>query len=442
MSSNPSIYNTNKYECREITPELLDDFSAKSPLGNFQQTSAMGRVRIKNNTEVSYLGFFENDKLVGACILEIHGQGIGRFAEVHDGPMCDFHNVELLEFVVSELRKHAKEAGAVQLVITPEVLYRIHDMHGCSAGDEGVDLKYVPKGAEFVTDNALLMNLEDCGFAHEGFSLGYSAVPRWRFLKDLTGIKNEQELLNSYPSSTKRNNVRLAIEGGVIVKVAGREDLQVFNALCEKSCDKHGFQNRSIKFYEDILDEFGKSVELDIAYIDTKKQVELWESKVAKFKADITKLEDSLENTNNKKRVNGRITDLKDKLAGAERRLAKAREYAEMGDMIPIACAMFIWHERECIYLYSGSDPKYNNLYGSNAIQHELMKKCIERGCSRYNFYGINGIFDDPKDEGRGVLEFKQGFGGYVEELLGVFEMPVQPAKYKLKKLAHRVLGR
>ena len=32
---------------------------------------------------------------------------------------------------------------------------------------------------------------------------------------------------------------------------------------------------------------------------------------------------------------------------------------------------------------------------------------------SRYNFYGISGVFDDPNDEGRGVLEFKQGFNGY-----------------------------
>ena len=70
------------------------------------------------------------------------------------------------------------------------------------------------------------------------------------------------------------------------------------------------------------------------------------------------------------------------------------------------------------------------------------MLECLERGCNRYNFYGINGVFDDPKDPGRGLLEFKQGFGGYVEELMGSFTLPVKPIVYKAKVLARKVLGR
>ena len=61
---------------------------------------------------------------------------------------------------------------------------------------------------------------------------------------------------------------------------------------------------------------------------------------------------------------------------------------------------------------------------------------------TRYNFYGIDGVFDDPNSEGRGVLEFKQGFNGYVEELMGSFVLPVRPLAFKFKTVVRKLLRR
>ena len=57
-----------------------------------------------------------------------------------------------------------------------------------------------------------------------------------------------------------------------------------------------------------------------------------------------------------------------------------------------------------------------------------------------YDFYGIDGIFDDPDDEGRGVLEFKQGFNGYVVEMPGDFMKVLRPVTYRAQRLAHKLL--
>ena len=95
------------------------------------------------------------------------------------------------------------------------------------------------------------------------------------------------------------------------------------------------------------------------------------------------------------------------------------------------------------IYLFSGSVEQYKPFYASALIQHDAMLHfCVEHGLSRYNFYGIDGVFDDPDDEGRGVLEFKQGFNGYVEELPGEFVLPVKPVAYAMKQFAHKLLSR
>lgn len=49
-------------------------------------------------------------------------------------------------------------------------------------------------------------------------------------------------------------------------------------------------------------------------------------------------------------------------------------------------------------------------------------------------------MFDDPEDDGRGVLEFKQGFNGYVEELPGEFTLSVSKLRYGVSDLAHKLL--
>ena len=72
----------------------------------------------------------------------------------------------------------------------------------------------------------------------------------------------------------------------------------------------------------------------------------------------------------------------------------------------------------------------------------KMMVKCIERGIPRYNLYGINGLFTPENNPGFGVLEFKQRFNGFVEEMPGEFVLPVKPLVYAAKQLAHKLLHR
>ena len=61
---------------------------------------------------------------------------------------------------------------------------------------------------------------------------------------------------------------------------------------------------------------------------------------------------------------------------------------------------------------------------GQYRLQWEIIKYAADNGYKRYNFYGIQDVFN-PKGKDRGVYEFKKGFGGYVEELLGSFILPI-----------------
>lgn len=92
----------------KLTDEEFDDFSARHPQGNFQQTSAMGRLRAAQGIDVEYLALKEGEKIVAAALFETHRSRFSTFAAIHDGPMCDYHDTEALTFFMDALKRHAK----------------------------------------------------------------------------------------------------------------------------------------------------------------------------------------------------------------------------------------------------------------------------------------------------------------------------------------------
>lgn len=430
------------FKLEEIDGAVLDEFNAHHPQGNFQQSTRMAEVRRAEGAEVSYLGVLEDGRLVAASQLEVHHSGISTFAQVHDGPLCDFHDTELTAFFLGELGKRARQAGAAQLDISPEVPYQIRDTNGKALPADGTLPLGVPTGSVAGADEAAFQTIVGCGFEHAGFDHTYNAVPRWRYVKDLIGIADQKALVATYVKNTKRN-VRIAQSSGVVVEKVGRDGLAEFHHLCELSCEKQGFENRPLSYFELLYDKLGDSAEFNVAYIDSLAFLKEWEDKRDEYKAEMDHFQKALATAQKPEKVQKKLDDMTSKYQAALKRIEVAHSYIESdGEHIPAAAAMFVWHPRECVYLFSGSDPKYAKFYAATAIQHHVIMECMERGVPSYNFYGINGVFDDPQDPGRGLLEFKQGFGGYVEEMMGSFTLPVRPVVFAAKRLAHKVLGR
>ena len=85
---------------------------------------------------------------------------------------------------------------------------------------------------------------------------------------------------------------------------------------------------------------------------------------------------------------------------------------------------MFIIIKPEIIYLSSGNYSKFMKFNSQYLLQWMMIKYGIENGFKKHNFYGIPAdINTHPKDYG--IYEFKRGFNGYVEELIGEFELPI-----------------
>ena len=113
------------------------------------------------------------------------------------------------------------------------------------------------------------------------------------------------------------------------------------------------------------------------------------------------------------------------------------KEEKEHGENITLAGSMFILTGKEVIYLAGGNHEEFLHYNSQYLIQWEMIKYAIENGYDRYNFYGIpNKLDENSKDYG--VYKFKTGFNGYIEELIGEFEIKTSFVYY-LIKLIHKI---
>ena len=116
------------------------------------------------------------------------------------------------------------------------------------------------------------------------------------------------------------------------------------------------------------------------------------------------------------------------------------KEYIEKyGDQdVILAGSLFVYMPQESTYLFSGSYTEFNKFYAPAVLQEYMMLETIKRGIPKYNFLGIQGIFDGSD----GVLRFKQNFNGYIVRKMGTFRYYPRPLKYKLISLIKKLLGR
>ena len=410
-----------------VSEDAFDAFGATHPQGNFQQTSAAGRLRRMSGIDTAYLAVVENSRIAAAALVETRRSRMSTFCMINDGPLCDWDDAELTAFLMDGLASYARSQGADHLTMTPERPYLLRDSHGAPM-DGGAP------------DDALVESLTGMRFAHEGFTRGYTAVPRWRYVKDLAGIADEKALLASYDKRTQWS-VKRAASMGVHVDELGADELDVFAEIERQTAQRRGFAYRGADYFRDFKAAYGDRAHFMVARIHIGEYVADIEAKRAGL-ADLVESLQAKHDAHPTTKTQRRLAEERRNLEAAESRLAAAAEYAGDGDVLPAAASLFVEHPREVVYLFSGSVERYKPFYASALLQHRAMADlCLARGVERYNFYGISGVFDDPDDEGRGVLEFKQGFDGYVEELPGEFTLPVRPLVYGAKRMVHRALG-
>lgn len=387
----------------ELSEQEFMNFVNKRPEKNFFQTVSMMNKIKKDGKEVYLVGVKEEGKIIGASLIAETGHKfLGKKTyEAYKGYVLDYRNNDLLRFMTNEVKKFLQKKKALRLIIDPYIQNLPRDADANIV--DGIDNRPVRE------------YLKRLGYVYNE----NGEQVKWTYCLDIKG-KTAEEIFNEMKSS-KRNIINKTISKFKLnIRTLKRNELSEFKKITSEASERREFDDKPLSYYEKMYDCFKDEVTFKICelncdvYIDSLEE----ENKVLKEKLD--KLSDALANRKKKENIELDINN-------NNKKIEEAKELKEkMGNIIPLAGAMFMLYGDEVVYLFSGSYSNLMNYCGQYRLQWEMIKYAADNKYRRYNFYGIEDVFN-PQGKDRGVYEFKKGFGGYVEELLGFFILPISP---------------
>ncbi len=200
--------------------------------------------------------------------------------------------------------------------------------------------------------------------------LGEYECTKWTYALDLKD-KEAEEIFRSFREGHRRV-MKKGIKSGVKIRELSNGELGILDGIIADTAKRRGFHDSGMDYYRTMKEHFGDKV---------------WHM-----------------------------------VAEAPRYVLAGKAEPEDEDdkkMVPIAAAMFVGSGEEVTYLCGGSRVEYKKLGAPHLIQWEMIQRAKEAGYMRHNFYGMKPV------KGSGVYMFKQGFHGYVREMLGMFALPI-----------------
>ena len=405
-----------------ISKEEFTSFANTVPHRSFIQSAEMADLLVERGNTVQFIAWKEDDQVQVAAILYSLPMTGGLHMEINSGPL--YQEEAMLEPFYVALKDYAKENSAIELVIKPYDTYQTFDSDGNPTSEE---------------QTHFMDTLKNLGYQHDGLTTGYpGGEGDWHYVKDMEGI-TEKNLLQSF-SKKGKPLVKKAKSFGIELKRLNRDELQLFKDITSSTSDRRDYQDKTLDYYQTFYDSFGDKADFMIATLNFHHYYTNLEKDQAKLAQKIEKLQKDLEVNPNSEKKQNQLREFSSQFDTFEVRKKEAKEYIEKyGDQdVILAGSLFVYMPQESTYLFSGSYTEYNKFYAPAVLQEYMMLETIKRGIPRYNFLGIQGIFDGSD----GVLRFKQNFNGYIVRKMGTFRYYPRPLKYKMISLIKKLLGR
>lgn len=389
-------------------------FLDKHPLKTFLQTPEIGKLRKKLGWNLNYVGVKKDEEVVCATMLVSKQRHFGQYEFYSPrGFLIDYNDKDLLAFFTKEIKRYIKKKKGYSLRIDPYLINKERDING-DIVEGGID---------------------NSGVKHTLKDLGYNPVSKleqvgWMFCLDVEGTTDD--LLKKMRSFTRRN-INKGLKNSIYVREATYDEMPLIKELMDATSERKGFANRNLKYFQEMYKLFKPRKEINFIvaeihlqeYIKNRKQ-QLKEEK-DKYE-NLIKINSTMDKMDKQQEVMAKIEDQIDEANN----LKKAH-----GNIIPLSGGVFLTYGDEMLYLFGGNYKEYMHFCAPYIVQWEMINRAFADPDKfrRYNFYGIPAnINKHPKDYG--VYDFKKGFTGYVEELIGEYELPVNMFYYVFKLIS------
>ena len=402
----------------EITEKEYRKFWENHPLKTFLSAPEIGELRKSNGWDVYFVGVKENSDIVAAAMIVSHRRHFGKYEFYSPrGVLVDYENKELLDCFLKEIKNFVRKHHGYIFRMDPYVIYKERDIDG-NIVEDGVD------------HSTVVSHLESLGF--KKVSIPDMEQVGWMFSLPLEGKSCEQILKEMKPNT--RNTIRKTEKIGITVKELGYDELDRFQNIMVETGERKNFSIRSVDYYQKMYELFHDKGE--VKYYVTELDLVKYQKKLEEDKKSA---EDKLSKLSNAKYNEGQKKNLENEIASYEKRIKDAEDIRteKNTNVITLSGSMFMIIQPEIIYLSSGNYEEFMKFNSQYLLQWMMIQYGIEHGFKKHNFYGIPAnINEHPKDYG--IYEFKRGFNGIVEELIGEFELPIT-WHYYLMKFIHKI---
>lgn len=403
---------------REISEEKYRKFWENHPLKSFLSSPEIGKLRESNGWDVYFVGVEKDKKLVAATMLVSHKRHFGKYEfYAPRGILVDFYDKDLVHYFVLQIKKFIKTHHGYIFRMDPYLIYKERDIDG-NLVEGGVD------------NSSVVLDLEHLGF--KKVSIPNMEQVGWMFSLPLEG-KSEEDILKEMKSGT-RNKIRKTEKFGITVNELGYDELDRFQNIMVETGERKNFAVRDVSYFKKMYELFHDKGE--VKYYVTELDLVKYEEKL---KSDRKKSVEKLESLSAAKYNEGQKKNLENEIASFDKRIKEAEDIRneKKTDVITLSGSMFMIIQPEIIYLSSGNYEEFLKFDSQYLIQWKMIQYGIKHGFKKHNFYGIPANINmHPKDYG--IYEFKRGFNGIVEELIGEFELPIT-WHYYLMKFIHKI---
>ena len=402
----------------EITEEKYREFWENHPLKTFLSAPEIGDLRKSNGWNVFFVGVLDKKDLVAAAMLVSHKRHFGKYEfYAPRGVLADYQNKEVISYFLEEIKKFVKEHKGYVFRMDPYILYKERDIDGNIVLDGFDNTKVVSLLESYGFKKVAISDMEQVG---------------WMFSLPLEGKSKEQILKEMKPNT--RNTIRKTEKIGITVKELGYDELERFQNIMVETGERKNFSVRSVNYFKKMYELFHDKGE--VKYYVTELDLVAY---IKRLEEDKKKSLDKLSSLSDAKYNDGQRKNLENEIASFNKRIKEAEDIrkSKNTDVITLSGSMFMIIKPEIIYLSSGNYEEFMKFNSQYLLQWMMIQYGIEHGFKKHNFYGIPANINlHPKDYG--IYEFKRGFNGVVEELIGEFELPIT-WHYYLMKIVHKL---
>lgn len=403
----------------ELSVKDFEQFALNHDQISFHQSKEWAKLKEVNNWDHYYVGVVDGKKVLAASLLLAKNTPVKKkMFYAPRGFLIDYQNKELLAFFTTEVKKFVSKKSGFFIKIDPYVSYRERDING-----DIVDGGY--------KNDDIVSNLKELGYHHYGFKNGYQQLqPRFIFWLPLKN-KTEEEVWDKFSKDTKRHINKTKKELLILEEVT-KDNINDFCGIMEHTSKRRGFIDRPKSYYLRMLDVFKDHIKILSAVLYTDKALSHWQEELDSLQKQKQEKEKLVLEFGSKKSKDA-LKQVEKELEEVSNNIKDLEEIKEKyGTRIVLASSMFLMYGKEVLYLFSGSYKEFMKYNAQYLIQWEMIKYAIKNNYERYNFYGIEGKFDDDN----GVYGFKKGFSGEVVEFIGEFDLIVSKSYYRLYKIA------